>query len=180
MLESFGKVGRSISKIGVRIVQLVKPRKGVSSLILLVGLLFVLTSCDNNAFWGPIAIKRDGSQLLVVFCSEVSAEKAYASAKNVQTAEPWSHFWEARGSTTIAKGYVLTLGADVPGLTTTESAEYSLKPGETFDISFGKADGTGVVSGIFGGGQNQVFSEVRWLHSDGKETDSPCPGHYSQ
>ena len=131
-------------------------------------LVLSLSGCDNNFSNGPISIIRDGSEIKIAACIDLTYDRITADQRNYAEQRPWSVLWEEERSGSLASGDTITSNAADPSIESGGNPQFS-RGDDILIIFYGSDD----VVAQFSIGPSGL-SESRWLHPDGTETDQPC------
>jgi hypothetical protein len=147
--------------------------------ILAVGITASLSSCMFIPYdpprHDPMALRFDGSELLVVACESITATDILMSTRGPDTDDEWVTFFEVEGSVDVTAGDEFSMAADadaVDGMA--ERFSPTLPPGTEVSLLF--ADNTEPPesnSNYFEIGDDGVPDDG-WLQWDGSVTEAPC------
>ena len=134
-----------------------------------------LSACDNNLYLSPVAVQRDGTDLLIAFCDEtVEVKQIFASSSNRNKGVE-RRFWDAAGLTTLTSGQIVAVSEGVEGLVQQVSRDPYLAAGTTLTVVANGTDPrTGYSAELSLG--DTMLSEDEWLHTDGSVSELPCEG----
>ena len=136
--------------------------------VVLVGAMTVsLSGCFENFALGPVAIQRDGTDLLIAVCDDIETRASGFGA-------PIETVLDASGSLALDSRSWISVSELTGTFTVTTQAPIPMNPGDSILVqllptSSAEDDFT---AGFTIGGDG--LSETTWLRPDGRETDGPC------
>jgi hypothetical protein len=136
----------------------------------------LLTGCDSqNNSQGPVAIKRDGMNLVMAVCADIRVTRVLVYERDGSVLPRWVDVFRLSGSATLAKGQELIVGQAVIGMTTELFDAPQLQGGSQISIAITSANGDDVpnIVGSFQLGGDGL-AEGGWQHPDGSVTSQPC------
>jgi len=144
-------------------------KRGVISSLVVLVTVGGLTACESFAR-GPAAVSRDGTDLLVAICVDLTVNRIYGEAATPSSREV--DFAELEGELTVKSGTVLNLSRPIDGL------DGKLEPLDLTSVNellliFKQGPDDGFAA-QYGGDGPIDFPTDGWLQSDGSRTDEPC------
>jgi hypothetical protein len=130
-----------------------------------------LSGCER-VFVGPLAVKRDGQQLLIAVCTDVVSTRLLAESRNVEANKPWVRFVDVSETFAFSSGQIVSTGTG-GDVSVSQSVQPDLSSGSDIVVTLQakKSTGFGAAFEIRGG----ALSETKWLHPNGDLTTLPCP-----
>jgi len=148
--------------------------KRVAALVCLgIAVISGLTACDQNMSQGPVAIKRDGSELYVAVCENIEAKSVLVETWARGNGTPTTTVLDATGVADLQNGSVFPVSESVEGLTALDRNPPAIRAGDNFAIPILSNGSQGDdINATFTVGDSGL-SESLWLQPDGRETAEP-------
>ncbi len=132
-----------------------------------------LAGCENAYHFGPYELSYDGTNLVVVSCEERDVETIYLEERGTAPGnEGRVEIWEAAGKVSLAKGDVLVVGGENPGLRNKVSVAPKVEPGMRYFVGMNEVQGS-VDTALFTIPPDGL-PEGRWLSPHGDLASEPC------
>jgi hypothetical protein len=131
-----------------------------------------LAGCENFS-QGPMAVKRDGSHLLIAVCANVTVTKISGDYKNPYTDSAYTTFVEGSGSRSFKAGEVISTGERWSGMKLSTLNDPDVTAGNNLEVVLStvpEADGFASAFKLTGSG----LSDKTWQHPDGTTSVEPC------
>jgi hypothetical protein len=152
-----------------------KPFVGLLAVVLGCLIASSLSACDNNLARGPLALKRDGSHLLIAVCTDIRPVTIYGDFKNESQGRGLKEYLDGKGTIDFHRGDVVSTAEDWPGMAFSVRRDPDMTAGASISVSFTPVDRMGQFTATFGV-HDRTLSSTRWLHPDGTTTKAPCTG----
>lgn len=139
------------------------------------GAVISLAGCENLDT-GGLAIKREGTSLLVAVCEPIQPTDVNMEERGPASNNRWRTFWKSEQRTALLPaGITLSTSAEAPALSEGElKHDPSMAPGSEIGILL--ADNSQPYSlrmGFFI--PKEGLSDQLWLQQGGTHTEKPCP-----
>ena len=144
----------------------------IAALAVVIVLAISLAGCENFS-QGPIAVRRDGSHLLIAVCADITAVRVYADFDDPKSGIKSMTFMEGVGSERFAVGDVVSTGHRWVSMPMSTLRDPSMRAGDSLEIVLTTQPQQDGVAGAF----NFVghgLSDKSWQHPDGTTTAAPC------
>lgn len=141
--------------------------------------LFVLavSGCDSNFFQDPIAVRADGTDLLVTVCTSIDAGKVLMEEVDPSRGGEWEAFWKVEQRVQLQKGTSATSADGFAGFGQAALITApALRPGSELSIAFlpsSETSGNSTVA-LFTVPEAGIPSDG-WLQAGGRITTAACP-----
>ena len=151
-----------------------RAKKGFLVVVVVIGVTILLAACDSNLAESPIAIRREGANLVMVICTPTRVLSLEGTTRSSGVGQEWTTFLKASGPAQVGPDSVLSSSGSVAGLTASTFQNPPLNAGDQIGIQVKADDSRRDLDSGFVIGQ-EGLSRTRWLQTDGRETASPCP-----
>lgn len=131
--------------------------------------VFGLTSCDSEAFNGPLELSGNASTVQFAVCDDIVASELYASVR--APGDDWVRFWEASGQTSLSVSDIIGPNDSLDGMTVDLAEAPRLEPGAQIAITINSSDGRSLAS------QFEIPIDLgsdEWLSAEGESSREVC------